>query len=446
VPTERFEIAVLGAGPAGTATALGLAGLGYSVVVVAPPAARARPQRESLSLRVVAALRSLGLEAALATLEPPGARLVRWAGDERALPGEAAVERSAFDAGLLADLTRLGVRVLRDEVTSLGGGADGARIALASGGALWVRLAVEARGRTAPSGGARERGPATVCIVQRWRGDATGCARTAVASLDSGWAWLADDGRGGFTTQLALDARAAAPRGELAAHSEEALRGDRWLREQLSGAAPEGAPFARTATPVLDGALATGAVLRVGDAALAVDPLSGNGIFQALSTALVAPAVVNTLLRRPERADLARAFAVARARDLFLRFARVSQDFYARGAARHGGPFWQARAVWPPAERGPSPAPTGPPAIARRPVVCDGWIEEREVVVTAARPLGTWRVAGVELAPLVRAAQRDPAAEAQALAALSERERAPVRAWLRAHGLGRAPSPGRGDG
>jgi len=39
-----------------------------------------------------------------------------------------------------------------------------------------------------------------------------------------------------------------------------------------------------------------------------VDPLSGNGIFQSLSSALVAPAVINTLLRQPDSADLARRF------------------------------------------------------------------------------------------------------------------------------------------
>jgi hypothetical protein len=190
-------------------------------------------------------------------------------------------------------------------------------------------------------------------------------------------------------------------------------------------------------------------MLRVGDAALAVDPLSGNGVFQALSTALVAPAVVNTLLRRPERAGLARAFYAERARDAFLRFARVSRDFNARAAAHHGGAFWRARAVWPDAvPTHPRPSERAAPVVARRPVVCDGWIEEREVVVTPERPLGTWRIAGAELAPLVRelaqsptvpnasAAPPTPTSRAErALASLPEPARAPVRAWLRAHGL-----------
>jgi flavin-dependent dehydrogenase len=442
VTGEASEIVVLGAGPAGTAAALGLAELGHPVVVVAPPAARARPLRESFSARVVESLRRLGLETALRALEAPGTRLVRWAGEESALPGEAAVERSAFDAGLVADLGRRGVRVLADEVGSVAGSSEGARIALASGRSLRARLVIEARGRPAPSGGARQRGPETLCVVQRWRGAACGSARIAIASLASGWAWLADDGRGALTTQLALGADDAPARGELAARSQALLRGDAWLRDQLRGASPEGEPFARAATPVLDGALAEGATLRVGDAAVAVDPLSGNGVFQALSTALVAPAVASTLLRRPERAELARGFHRARAGDLFLRFARTSRDFYARGAAHHGGAFWRVRAAWPPET---AAAAGGSPAIVLRPVVCEGWIEEREVVVTPERPLGVWRVAGVELAPVVRAAQRGPAEEARALDELPGGARGPVRAWLRARGIGRA-SPAAGGG
>ncbi len=458
--SEAASIVVLGAGPAGAAVALGLAALGFDVTVVAGRAPRTRGQRESFSVRVVAALRALGVEAALDAMETSGLRQVRWAGDARELPGEAQVERAAFDAGLLADLTRRGVRVIRDEAIDVSSRDAVTRIALAIGPALEARFVVEARGRAAPSGGARERGPELLCIVQRWRRavsaaralPAAGVPRIAIVSLAEGWAWLADDGRGALTTQLAWDANAAPARAELAADCERALRDDASCRELLGGMAPDGEAFARAATPVLDGALVTERGLRVGDAALAVDPLSGNGVFQALSTALVAPAVIRTWLQRPERAELARSFYIERARELFLRFARVSRDFYALGAVHHGGAFWEARAAWPdtaPAHAGDRGATL---ALAMRPVVCDGWIEEREVVLTPERPLGTWQVAGIELAPLVRACAAEPGAsraveearsarEMRALAALPDAAREPVRAWLRAHSAGMRALP-----
>jgi len=438
------SIVVVGAGPAGAVAALGLARLGYDVAVVAAPALR--PRRESFSERVVEALRASRLDAALAAIEPAGSRVVRWASNEREIAGEAQVDRAAFDAALASDLAAHGVRVLRDEARQVVADAAGARVEIASGETLAAAFAVEARGRAAPAGGPRERGPETTCIVQRWRTNRARSARTAVISLENGWAWLADDGRGGLTTQLALDAADAPARSGLRAALERALRSDPLAREWLHDAAPEGDPFARAATAVLGMTAASdpavplrgfGALpdrderlLRVGDAALAVDPLSGNGVFQALSTALVAPAVVNTLLRRPERAALARRFAADRARDVFQRFARITRDFYALGAAHHGGAFWRARAAWPPE---PAALAGGALAIEPRPVVCDGWIEEREVVITPERPLGTWVVAGAELAPIVRAAARGAQSEARVLAALPDDARGAVATWLRVH-------------
>ena len=435
--SANTDIAVLGAGPAGAAAALGLATLGYAVTVITQP--RTRAGRESFSARVVEALRTLGGDEACAVIEAPSPRRVSWAGEERELPGEAQVDRAGFDAGLIAALERRGVRVLRDEALRVEARDEGARVALASGDALRARCVLEARGRAAPASAARERGPETLCVVQHWRTPARE-ARIVVASLANGWAWCARDARGALTTQLALDAQDAPARAELRAHLAAALGGSAPCRELLGDATPEGDAYARAATAVFDGEPASGPVLRIGDAALAVDPLSGNGVFQALSTALAAPAVVNTLLRRPEDAALARRFSAERARDIFLRFARVSRDFYALGAAHHGGAFWEKRASWPDSDAA-HPAASGALEIATRPVVCDGFIEEREVVLTPERPLGTWRLAGAELAPLVRslAADAAPAAEERALAALPEPARGPLRAWLDAHRAGGRP-------
>ncbi|MBM4385037.1 MAG: FAD-dependent oxidoreductase [Deltaproteobacteria bacterium] len=429
---DECEIAVLGAGPAGAAAALGLAALGYEVVVVSQP--RARPGRESFSARVVAALRGLDVAEALPAIGAPCPRRVSWAGEERELPGEAQVDRAAFDAGLVRALECRGLRLVRDEALRVDARGEGVRIGLASGGEISAGFALDARGRAAPASGAdRVRGPETLCLVQHWRAPARG-AQIAVASLARGWAWCAHDGAGALTTQLAIDARDAPARGELRARVAEALAASPTCRDLLRDAEPDGAAYARSATAVLDCGAANERTLRIGDAAVAVDPLSGNGVFQALATALVAPAVVNTLLRRPHDAALARRFSLERARDVFTRFARVSRDFYALGAAHHGGAFWETRARWPDAEAAHGAA-SGTLEIALRPVVRDGFVEEREAVITPERPLGTWHLAGIELAPLVRALASDaaPGAEARALAALPEPAREPVRAWLEAH-------------
>ena len=75
------------------------------------------------------------------------------------------------------------------------------------------------------------------------------------------------------------------------------------------------------------------ACIRIGDAALALDPLSGHGVFEALASATAAVPVVTTLLRRPADAALARAFYEERVERGFLRFARTARDFYRRRGA-----------------------------------------------------------------------------------------------------------------
>jgi flavin-dependent dehydrogenase len=71
------------------------------------------------------------------------------------------------------------------------------------------------------------------------------------------------------------------------------------------------ADASRTNAPIEDG------LIRVGDAALAMDPLSGHGVFEAIASARAAAAVINTILRRPDDAELARAFYQERVRLAF---------------------------------------------------------------------------------------------------------------------------------
>jgi hypothetical protein len=59
-------------------------------------------------------------------------------------------------------------------------------------------------------------------------------------------------------------------------------------------------------------------------------------------------------------------------------------------------------------------------------------VDEAEVVITADQPLGIWHVQGVELAPLLRRLQTQPAE--QALADLTVEQGRMVRGWLLGQG------------
>jgi hypothetical protein len=195
----------------------------------------------------------------------------------------------------------------------------------------------------------------------------------------------------------------------------------------------------RAATPRLARTLLTETVIRIGDAASAVDPLSGHGVFEALGSALAASAAVHTILETPKSAPLARRFYEERTRLAFERFARVGRDFYRMETRWPDRPFWRARADWP--DDGPAHAPAlGAPArIEPRPVVADGLVVERPVVVTPDQPRGIWQIDGVPLAELLdalRDCEGTPLAESGAgLAArldVTQAKLATALDWLRA--------------
>ncbi len=425
-------LVILGAGPAGAATALGLRRLGYPVTLVSEW--RRFAALEGVSLRVLEALRGAGLEQALAQGALASQRQVSWNGQQHAQNIEYLLDRPSFDRGLREDLRRAGVEVIEGRVLSVQSSATGHRIEIQGREPLQADFLIEARGRQAPALGKGLRGPATVSLLNRWQG-APGSTASAVESLEQGWAWMARRADGQCYWQWTVDvASATLP--------AKALLLD-YCRQQRAASALARAFFAdtvqldlqlhaRSSTAILSSQVCGDNWIRVGDAAMAVDPLSGNGIFQSLSSALQAPVVINTLLRKPERAALAQGFHQRRVEQLFLRFARIGRDFYADEQRWPQQPFWQARRQWPDTFVAHAEADFSELRIERAPVLKDGFVDEAEVVITADQPLGIWHVHGVELAPLLRRLASQPAA--QALAELTAEQGTMVRRWLLAQG------------
>ncbi|WP_085588466.1 NAD(P)/FAD-dependent oxidoreductase [Pseudomonas sp. B14(2017)] len=425
------RIVVLGAGPAGAATAIGLRRLGYAVTVVSEW--RRFAAVEGVSQRVLDGLRHAGLGGALSQAAMPATRQVHWNGQQLHLNQEFLLDRQRFDRALRDDLQRAGVSVVegrvREVVREVGHG-----IRLDDGQVLQADFLVEARGRQAPLAADRLRGPETVSLLNVWQA-APGAPASAVESLADGWAWMArlEDGR--CYWQVTLDAAGLPGKAGLADYCA-ARRADSALVAELfdARALAPAEVHARSSTAILAGECVGQDWIRVGDAAMAVDPLSGNGIFQSLSSALQAPVVINTLLRRPERAGLARQFHQQRIEQLFLRFARIGRDFYGQEQVRVGQPFWARRQGWPDMQALHVAADWSAVRVERRPVLRDGLVDEAEVVVTADQPLGVWHLQGVELAPVVRGLRSGRPLEA-VVSGLSGEQQRMVRRWLLEQGL-----------
>lgn len=444
--TKPFcDILVVGAGPAGCCAALGLRRLGYQVALVHSP--RPWPSCEGISERTLQGLRSVGLSRALSQVGAATPRRASWSGLSNSANSERLLLRRAFDAALLEDARAAGVDCFPARLQQRHSSDDDHLLQLldtsGSSRELRCQFLVDARGRAAPRTPRQVRGPATVALVQQ-RQTKAGAAGSWLASFAEGWAWAARTVSGELMLQLtvAADSSGMPKRAALQQWFEQRIASipelAPWLRESVAS----GPIFARGSTSILQGELIDRNSIRLGDAAVAVDPLSGNGMFQSLSSALSAPAVINTLLQYPAQAALAMEFYRERSRQTFLRFARTGRDFYRLETRWSRQAFWRERQAWPDAQPSHSHAPPRLLGVETRPVLDGDCIRSRPVAITTEQPLGIWRVAGTELAPLLDDLpalenERSPLLQ-QRLAQLQRSHPAQaelVGAWLTRHAL-----------
>jgi hypothetical protein len=116
------------------------------------------------------------------------------------------------------------------------------------------------------------------------------------------------------------------------------------LLEDCSDAELVVAPHAIDATAYLSDEPATTNRIALGDAAVAIDPISSSGVQKAIQTALSGAVVVNTLLRRPESAEAAISFYRGQLAASFERHRRWASQHYREVADRNGHSFWSKRA------------------------------------------------------------------------------------------------------
>jgi flavin-dependent dehydrogenase len=424
------DVLILGAGPAGSVTARRLAAAGARVLLVGGPS---RPSVEGLSARSRALLDEEDLPPrgpdGAAVLHGPVHRGGEWAG--RAVAGtEWLAERGQLAAALRGAARQAGAECRDGVVLHAARDQTLWRVQWRGGGRAAAPILVDARGRRGPE----RRGPLLLAYGRRFRlprpcadAPARAAGGSQIHALDEGWCWLAAQGAS-LWVQVVSRPRRRHPAAWIAAAVAQVPA----LARALEGAVPDGAAVARPAHARRGLGCADQAAWRVGDAALALDPLSGQGVYEALRGARLVATAVQSVLNGTD-ARLAQRFVAERQEEAWLRGVRAAAGFYRENAQRSA--FWREAAA---GYQALLPALQGANRIERRPVLQDGRIVERDVIVTAAHPRGVWHVSGVPLVSLKGYLESADCVTVAGAAAALERPAASVAAaihWLQQTGI-----------
>lgn len=419
------EVFVLGAGPAGSVFAARMAELGHSVTL----AERRRFPRpwlgESLSPGVLPLLESLGAAAAADGTVPVDEVLVQWEGPLRRRADPRAegrlVDRGSFDSHLLDHARSLGVRVRQPATLRRAArGEAGWSLTLDYDGRPEHRRAdffAWAGGRSGPGQGGREGTECrTVALHAYWRA-ARLPRRPRIEAGEDGWYWGVPLPSGLYNTLVFTDPATlrAVPGRDLAGRFMALLERS-CLMQGCEAPRRAGRVGATDAMPYLHRAPVTADSIHVGDAALALDPVSSTGVQKAIQTALAAAVTANTLLRRPGLGEAATRFYESSLRAASERHRGWAARYYAEAARHRRNPFWLARAAGAvtespePAERATEEALASRPVwlspeveLAEQPCLDGEFVALRRAVRHPALEGPVAFLAGHELAPLLDA-------------------------------------------
>jgi 2-polyprenyl-6-methoxyphenol hydroxylase-like FAD-dependent oxidoreductase len=368
-----YDALVLGAGPAGGALARRLSAAGARVALIG---AASRSGIEGVSERSRALLLEEEIEPD--ALVGPFARRGAWG--SRAIEGrEWLVARDRLAEALRSRAVAAGARRF-DAIANRIWRADSRwHVALRHGVTLEAPVLVEARGRRGPE----ERGPLLLALGVRYRIPPVTVAETRIETLDAGWCWWARFGQS-LWLQIVGAPRSGHPHRWAAAAAARIPA----LAEALAGAALESESFVACPAHARLG-IGTEAPgrWRCGDAAVALDPLSGQGIYNALSSARLIATAIRSVAQGGDE-TLAQRFVASRHAERFVRSVGIAWDFYRENRGR--GEFWSRAAAGYGALHDALLPHVRETRIERRPVLLHDRIVEREVLVSPAHPRGAW--------------------------------------------------------
>src|SRR6266404_1535830 len=380
------DVCVIGAGPAGSTFAARMAQLGHQVHLIERNRFPRRHLGESLSPGVMTLLGAADLHETVEAAGFPRVSCVwvKWADGPRLREDPGAkgllVDRGEFDLRLLERARSLGVRV-HQPARVLEQIWDGAKWHLTidadgTSKSLDADFVADARGRRSVSPRRQTKtGASTLAIYGYWRG-ASLPATPRIEAGEDGWYWGVPLPDATYNTLVFVDPDwfRSAP-GSTMSERFLGLISRSSLMEDCRDVELTAPVRAIDATPYLGNDCVAPTRIQLGDAALAIDPISSSGVQKAIQSALSGAIVANTLLRRPESTDAALSFYRSQLTDASERHRRWAAGHYRDVADRCDRPFWGDRAALVTATASPQLAAVDLSALARTPMELSAELE-----------------------------------------------------------------------
>lgn len=397
---QNKKVLVLGAGIAGVTTAIGLKKLGLNVTIFYKP----RPfiSYEGFSEKTKQGLVSSSCINASKLLVEQSVRNSNWASNSKNVNYEYVVCRANLDEALLKDAKDNGVELIcakiigsvdcSNEKPNITYKIDDKKIKVSAD------FVVDARGRFTPFKDEYISGPKSFSLLQELEFDNSLENKTSIDSTEDGWIWQAYVGNKKGYIQFTCDEELAVKINDFDDLLEilKNQKADFW---SLENAKAIGKIVKRDSYSKIHKEIINTKMILIGDSASSIDPLSGNGAFQAMSMSSIAPYVVNTILNKNDiEQKVAIDFYKSRVQFIFDKFSLVGKEFYLL-EKRYISNFWQKRQNWP-VEKQKDLQKL--PRIENRAVVNKYFVSSQDVVITKDNPMGACYFGNINIVDLAK--------------------------------------------
>ncbi len=351
---SKHDVIIVGAGPAGTATAIQLAIMGLNVAIVERYPFPRTHVGICLSDRTLALLQYLGLgdEFHQAQFWQRNLTAVSWGRSETQFVPQPGfhVNRGVLDQLLLNKAEEAGVSVYQPaqmlKTQSLK--HSGWQMTIEQAGKRQVltgQFIVDASGRhSAFRVPTIKDSPSLLAIHAGWELKIVPEFDGLIESGEEAWLWYAQTARDKAVVSVFCDPRhvKSEKHENLQAHYEHLLQQFPLLQphkmgQQCTETKACDASSYHSADPI------SNQHIRVGDACISVDPLSSQGVHLALLSALQAAVVVHTILKKPENTELAKQFFNIRMTERIKQFQEKTRNEYSRISIVRPEAFWHER-------------------------------------------------------------------------------------------------------